>query len=120
MADYAGAVAAIVARFRAQFVACPVQFQNEDPPAQPWPPQPAAPFAYVEVMQVETDTRGVGLPGSKTWLTRGLVVVNVFAPKGFGMAAHLSIAEAAGEVFRAATFYAADPGAKLQELFFNG
>jgi hypothetical protein len=39
MTDYAGAVAAMRARFVAQFPSTvPVVYQNEDPPSQPWPP----------------------------------------------------------------------------------
>lgn len=119
-ANYAGAVAAIEARFIAQFSAAPFQKQNADPPQAVWPPpKPGAdqlppPFAYLEVLQTSSALRGAGSPGNQTWLTLGLIQVHVFAPRGYGMSDHIAIAEAAGEVFRAATFYNTDPGAKIQ------
>jgi len=111
MADYAGAVAAMRARFVAAFTQAPIAFQNEKPPATPWPP--ASPWVYFEVIETDTQMRGVGLPGNKVWLTLGNIFVHVFAPKGYGLADHLAIAKAAGDVFRAATFYDSDPGARV-------
>jgi hypothetical protein len=114
MADWAGAVAAMRVRFEAAFNAAPVEYQNEDPPQQPWPPSsPAVPWIYFEVIEAETAMRGVGLPGDKTWLTTGHIFVHVFVPKGYGLAGHLTLAGQAGDVFRAATFYNAEPGAKV-------
>lgn len=115
MADYAGAVAAIRARFVANFdtVAVPVEYQNEDPPAANWPPLGAAPWIYFEVLETASSQRGAGLPGNQTWLTVGQILVHLFAPKGYGLPEHLRLAGLAGEVFRAATFYNSDPGAKV-------
>jgi hypothetical protein len=106
MADYAGAVAAMRARFVAAWAAATkVQFQNEDPPVTPWPPEPAAPWVYFEVIQTASVERGVGLPGSKIWLTTGNIFVHVFAPLNYALPDHLALADQAGEIFRAATFY---------------
>jgi hypothetical protein len=46
MADWAGAVAAMRARFEGAFDTAPVKYQNEDPPENPWPPVPAKPWVY--------------------------------------------------------------------------
>ena len=113
MADWAGAVAAMQARFKGAFTAAPVEYQNEDPPQNPWPPAPASPWVYFEVIKAQTILRGVGLPGNQTWLTTGHIVVHVFVRKGFGLVGHLAIAGQVGDVFRAETFYSDEPGAKV-------
>ena len=114
MADWAGAVAAMRACFEGAFSAVPVKYQNENPPENPWPPaNPAKPWIYFEVIQAQTALRGVGLPGSQTWLTVGHIFIHTYVPTGFGLAAHLALAGQAGDVFRAATFYNAEPGAKV-------
>jgi hypothetical protein len=113
MADWAGAVAAMQTRFRGAFAAAPVEYQNEDPPQNRWPPAPGKPWVYFEVIQGQTALRGIGLPGNQTWLTTGHIVIHVFVPKGFGLIDHLAIAGQAGDVFRAATFYSDEPGAKV-------
>jgi hypothetical protein len=113
MADYAGAVAAMRARFAGAFMSAPIAYQNEDPPQSPWPPAPAVPWIYFEVIEAQTALRGVGLPGNQTWLTSGHIFFHVFVPKGYGLADHLALAGRAGEVFRSATFYNSEPGAKV-------
>lgn len=113
MADYAGAVAAMRARFEAAALGVPTEYQNEDPPQSPWPPSPAVPWIYFEVIQASSELRGVGLPGNQTWLTTGNIFAHVFAEKGWALPDHLRIAGLAGEVFRAATFYVSAPGAKV-------
>jgi hypothetical protein len=113
MADYAGAVAAMRARFAANFAGAPIAYQNEDAPQNPWPPQPPAPWVYFEVIQAQTALRGVGLPGNQTWLTSGHICIHAFVPKGYGLADHLALAGRAGDVFRSATFYNSEPGAKV-------
>jgi hypothetical protein len=111
MADWAGAVAAMRARFEGAFNAAPVKYQNENPPQTPWPP--AEPWIYFEVIQTQSTLRGVGLPGNQTWLTVGHIFIHVFAPKGFGLAEHLALAGKAGDIFRAATFYNDQPNTKV-------
>src|SRR5262249_8845485 len=97
----------------AGFTVAPVAYQNEDPPAQPWPPSSASPWVYFEVIQTLTALRGVGLPGNQTWLTTGHIFQHVFVPKGFGLADPLALAGQAGQVFKSATFYNSEPGAKV-------
>jgi hypothetical protein len=101
------------ARFAGAFNAAPVKYQNEDPPENPWPPSPAKPWIYFEVIQAQTTLRGVGLPGSQTWLTVGHIFIHTYVPTGFGLADHLALAGKAGDVFRAATFYNDEPNTKV-------
>jgi len=112
MADYAGAVAAIVARYKALVTTLPTQFQNEDPPAATWPPA-SGPFVYFEVLQTLSRLRAAGLPGNQTWLTIGLIQAQVLVPEGYGFAEHVALAEPIGEVFRAQTFYRVDANTKI-------
>lgn len=109
MADYAGAVAALRAQFVANWTETPISFQNEAPP-DPWPPtDPASgalkPFVYFEVISTKSDIRGAGFPGNQTWLTTGYVYVYVFTPEGYGFPESLRLADVAGQIFRAQTFY---------------
>lgn len=118
MADYAGAVAAIKARFLAQWIdgaarKTPIAFANE--PAndgvneiKPWPPQVAGkpvPWVYFEVIGSGSEIRGFGLPGDQTWLYRGGIFVHVFVPLGSSIETAQALAVAAGEIFRSSTFY---------------
>jgi len=115
MADYAGAVAAMRARFVAAWGATTaVAFQNEDPPGAVPPDPSGGPWVYFEVIQTQSTERGVGMPGSKIWLTVGNIFVHVMVPIGYGLPDHLALTKQAGAIFRAATFYQ-DPatGAKV-------
>lgn len=99
---------------RARFVtawnnATPISYQNESFPEQ----DANTPWVYFEVLQTASDIRGFGKPGSQSWLTLGLIVIHVFAPKGYGLPDHLALANAAGEIFRAQTFYVNDPAKVL-------
>ncbi|UGA47101.1 hypothetical protein HU230_0014085 [Bradyrhizobium quebecense] len=119
MADYAGAVAAMRARYVDGLTAAPSSFQNEDPPQTPWPPQ-GTPWCYFEVVETLRRKRGVGTPGNQTWLITGNIFVHVFVPKGYGFAAHLALAGQAGDLFKDATFYNAEPGACVRCWDENG
>jgi hypothetical protein len=72
MADWAGAVAAMRARFEGAFDAAPVEYQNEDPPANPWPPVPAK--------RVGDIIRATGLPDASN-VNRNLRVAALSANK---------------------------------------
>lgn len=129
MADYAGAVAAIKARFLTYWVngavrKTPIAFQNETPNdgavppvALPWPPNDASgnptPWVYFEVIGNGSEQRGVGLPGDNIWLYRGGIFIHVIAPKGYGVETSHALVVAAGEIFRAKTFYNDGLGAKV-------
>lgn len=113
MADYAGAVAAIIARLRANWTTTPVQAQNEQPPQEPWPPQDGngspTPWVYVEVIGNESSLRGIGLPGNQAWLYLGHVLAHVFVPTGTGTELAHQYAVSIGEIFRAKAFYSDTP-----------
>lgn len=123
MSDYAGAVAAIRARFVADWISTPIAFQNETPQdangvaLDPWPPQDQQggllPWVYFEVLATQSDIRGAGLPGNNVWLTRGYIYVHVFTPVGYGYPESLRLADIAGEIFRAKTFYHDGAGSKV-------
>lgn len=117
MGDYAGAVAAARAHMEASFTAAPVQFQNEDPPQQPWPPQLASrpvPWCYFEMVQLDDRLRGVGMPGNQVWLATGNIAVSVFVPKGYGLPEHLALARQVDTLFRSRTIYNTEPGVALR------
>lgn len=117
MADYAGAVAAMRARFAAGWAETPIAYQNETPQdadgaaLDPWPP--AGPWVYFEVVASQSDIRGAGLPGDNVWLTTGNIFIYVFTPLGYGLPEPLRLAGVAGEIFRAATFYQDGSGSKV-------
>jgi hypothetical protein len=115
MADYAGAVAAMRARFVSAWGATTaVMFQNEVPSPDPLAVDPPLPWVYFEVIQTVSIERGVGLPGSKVWLTSGNIFLHVFAPLNYALPDQLALAVQAGEIFRAATFYVDNTaGAKI-------
>lgn len=117
MADYAGAVAAMRARFEANWTETPIEFQNERP-SDPWPPIDVTtgnlkPFVYFEVIAMHSDIRGAGLPGNQTWLTTGYIYVHVFTPINYGYPESMRLADVAGQIFRAQTFYQDGTGAKV-------
>ena len=101
MADFAGAVAAMRARFESAWTATPVAFQNE-PFDKPNPPSP---WVYFEVLGNQSEIRGAGTPGDNIWLDEGHILIHVFVPVNSGDAQARAHAVAAGEIFRAAGFY---------------
>lgn len=111
MADYAGAAAAIRAHFVANWTLTPIALPNTPPPSTPWPPE--TPWVYLEVSATSSDRRGAGKPGDQTWLTIGLVHVQVFVPKDYGVTDIEQLATAAGEVFRGRTIYTDGAGSKV-------
>lgn len=72
------------------------------------------PWAFFCILGNGGSERGAGLVGNKTWLDLGLISISVFAPKGYGLDEIKPMAVAAGEIFRAQTFYRDDSaGAKV-------
>lgn len=130
MADWGGAVMAIKAQFLAQWVnggalKTPVGFPNEairnvdgsvfagvgSPAAEDGSPLP---WVFFRVLANGGIERGVGQPGAKIWLDRGLISISVFGPKNYGVDALRTLAVAAGNIFRASTLYRDDAsGAKI-------
>ena len=114
MADYAGAVAAIRAKFVAEWISAPdmprtvITFVNETP-EDPWPPKNTAgqfePFVLLEVVLNDVDHPGTGTPGKQVYVYRGLIQVHVFVPVNTGVATAHELAVAAGEIFRNKLFY---------------
>lgn len=108
MADYAGAVAAMRDRFVANWTSTPIEYQNES-----WS-EHSTPWVYFEVISTDSKLRGVGTPGSLTWLYRGNIFIHVFVPVGYGAADAHTFAVAAGEIFRAKEFYNTTPGCAVR------
>jgi hypothetical protein len=112
MSDYAGACVAIKARFVAAWTETPIAFANQDPPQEPWPPASGA-WVYAEVVGNGSDLRSIGKPGDHMWTYRGHIFIHVFVPIGYGVEEPERLAVAAGEIFRAATFYDDGNGSKV-------
>lgn len=117
MADYAGAVAAIVAKFEAEWVdgldpRTRIAKVNENP-AAPWPPvdddQDLAPWVLIEVIGTAANVHAFGTPGSIGYLYLGLIAVHVFVPVGSGTSTGFALAVAAGDIFREKQFYDSTP-----------
>jgi hypothetical protein len=127
MADYAGAIDAIRARFVDQWkidgaARTLITFPNEpavDGQGNPikMPPKgpdgAPVPWVYFEVIGNGSDLRGAGSPGDHIWLYRGGIFIHVFVPEGSGTDDLNALAIAAGEIFRATTLYADGQGRKV-------
>lgn len=110
-ADYAGAVAAIRARFEAQWAVddvlrTPVAFVNEaaEPAVDPDNGNPI-PWVFFEVLHDGSVVVGSGTPGNKTIVYDGTIKGHVFVPINKGVADGLAYAVAIGEIFRNQLFY---------------
>jgi hypothetical protein len=109
MADYAGAVAAIKQRFIDNWKVgadpkTPIVFQNAGSEYDP-SSNTQQPWVYFEVLGSSSSLRGVGTPGSQTWLYRGFILGHVFVPVNTGADLAQEYAVAIGEIFRAKGFY---------------
>lgn len=132
MADWAGACAALKTAFLASWLngagpalKTPVGFPNakildvngsEINASGPPVGTDGAPvvWAFFSILGNGGNIRGVGLPGNRTWLDRGLISMSIFAPAGYGVDDVRPYAVAGGEIFRAKTFYRDDTaGAKI-------
>lgn len=109
MADYAGAVEAIQDRFTDAWSVTPVIRQNEAPEDAIWPPVDGnglqTGWVYLEVIGNGSALRAAGTPGNQVWLTQGHVLIHVYTPLLDGTATAHQRAVAAGEIFRAKSFY---------------
>lgn len=127
MADYAGAITAIRARFVDQWKVdglprTLITFPNEpaaDGAGNPvkMPPKDAdgspLPWVYFEVIGNGSELRGAGVPGDNIWLYRGGIFIHVFVAEGAGTEEVYELASIAGEIFRARTIYADGAGRKV-------
>lgn len=121
MADWAGAAAACRAQFLAAWVngpalKTPIGFANEkikavdgseinDAGAPIGSDGAPVPWVAFRVLGNGADLRGIGSPGGRPYLDKGLISISVFGPKDAGLEDIEALAVAAGEIFRAATFY---------------
>lgn len=110
-ADYAGACAAIRARFVSGWtvddaLVTPVAFVNEasDPPVDPDNGNPIV-WVFFEIVHNGSFVIGSGTPGAQTIVYDGLVKGHVFVPVGQGVDDGLAKAVAIGELFRNRLFY---------------
>ena len=114
MADYAGAVAAIQQRMRDNWTTTLVAFQNDQPPADPWPPVDAtsgnqAAWVYFEVLTTKSSIYAVGLPGAQVWQYVGLIHAHVLVPINSGSLIPQQYARQIGDIFRNQRFYTDTP-----------
>lgn len=114
MSDYAGALAAIRSRFLALWVdgsdlKTPITFPNEPPIGVDGIPTdylaPDSPWVYFETLGDGSQLRGAGTLGDNVWLYNGHIFIHVFVPINTGIATAHELAVAAGEIFRAQSFY---------------
>lgn len=109
MADYPGAVAAIKARFEANWASTPYCYVNgqacatvDDPTSES--PNPIN-WALFEIAHVPSYIAATGTPGQQTIVYPGMIKVHIMSPHGLGDDAGLALAVAAGEIFRNKLFY---------------
>jgi len=110
MADYAGAKAAILARFRDRWTRTPIAVPNGPDIQKTSAEGDLIPWVYFEVVGADSTIKGVGRPGDHQWVYDGLIQTHVFVPIGSGTELADQLAVAAGEIFRAAEFYRETPG----------
>lgn len=110
MADIAGALAAIEARFDAAWTATPKAFENGPAPQVQDVNGILLPWVFFEAYVNEADIRGVGRPGNHVVIDRGEIAATVFVPLNSNRATALQHATAIGEVFRVQEFFHAEPG----------
>lgn len=104
-ADYAGAVAAIQAKFTAEWVIgavarTPVGFINQTAPVAKNEAGQPAPWVLFEIVHA-----GSYRHTNAIRVYDGIIKAHVFLPKGTGDADGLALAIAAGEIFRNKVFY---------------
>lgn len=106
-ADYAGACAAIVQKFKdAWGNTTPVDTANSSgftPPADG--SGAPLPWAMFEIISAGSAKRGIGKPGASVVIYSGLIKATIFVPAGDGTANGLAFAVQAGEIFRDQLFY---------------
>ena len=122
-ADYAGACAAIRARFEDNWSSggialTPIAFLNEAPPSRQDASGNAAPWVFFEIVHNGSYLIGSGTPGQQTIVYDGLIKAHVFVPINTGVDDGLAKAVAIGELFRNKVFFdAVTPGCYVRSGF---
>lgn len=114
MADYAGAVAAIKDRLRANWTTTDIGFENGQPPRTMDADSQLVPWVFCAVVADGAGIEGFGLPGDHVVRERGAIEIEVMVPAGTGDDIARQYAVAIGEIFRARRFYDAEPPAYLR------
>lgn len=94
------AVAAIRARVATEWTACPVAWPNE----AFIPPEPLAPWLYIECVMVDARIAGIGSPGANLFRDAGLIRAFIHVPSMTGEAEAQTLAAAFVDLFRTAAF----------------
>lgn len=109
MADYAGAVAAIIQKMIDEWKTggeptTPIVFRNKENEYDP-STNTQQPWVYFDVIGNGSSLRGVGSPGDHIWIYNGLIAAHVYVPVNNGTEIAQAHAVAIGEIFRAKGFY---------------
>lgn len=128
MPDYAGAVAAIKSRLASQWVdgsgnpTTLIVYVNHLPDP-PFPPIDAtgnpAPFLVCEVGGTKSAPYTFGNAGNRFFVYGGLIILHTLVPINDGTGRAQQIAVAAGEIFRAQTFYVDANGSYIRTIAPN-
>jgi hypothetical protein len=105
-------LAAVMARFAAEWTETPVRWPNGgafvpgDPDAVDYAPSAdtGAPWLYAEILGAGSSGTVIGSPGKRSARDDAVLFVHVFTPVGTGDAEALRLARAAAELFRLARF----------------
>jgi hypothetical protein len=118
MSDYAGACAAIRARFEANWTTTPYGFLNEAPPTTVNTSGEPVPWALFELVHAGSSVVGIGAVGNRVIAYDGIIKVYVFVPLGSGVEVGSTHAVAIGEIFKDRVFYSdGTPGCYVRTGF---
>lgn len=116
MADLAGAMAAMEAKFAAAWGSTtPYIFDNDSEmdARDPVTGQPV-PWIRFSIENEFSDIRGAGKPKSHVNIDEGQIVILVSVPAHSGRARARELAQQAGEIFRTESFYRDTPGFEVR------
>lgn len=123
MPDYAGAVAAIKARLVANWTTTVIAYVNKQP-EPPFPPiDPItgnpAPVLICEIVGTSSAPYTFGNAGNRFFVYDGLIILHILVPIDEGDDRAQTLALAAGEIFRTATFYVDANGSYVRTIAPN-
>lgn len=123
MPDYAGAVASIKARLVANWTTTAIAYVNKqpEPPFPPIDPLTGNPAAVLicEVVGTQSNPYTFGKSGNRFFLYDGLIILHILVPVDEGDDRAQTLALAAGEIFRTATFYVDANGSYVRTMAPN-